>query len=313
MQASVVHEGDAMAPLRLVEIRSRQENRHALARELRERVPELAARDRIDARRRLVEQENAGLGHERAGERQLLLHAAAEPSREPPGEALHPEHREIAIPAPFDLGHRHAPQLADVAEVLRHAQVRVEAEHLREVADVRPRPSRRLTEQLGGAGRRLHHAAEDLERRGLPRAVRPDEPEDLARSHVEVDATHRLEGSIPFGQRVRADGDVRRGALRTHRRACRVGQSPPSTRISPSAGIPGLAKPTALLSRSFTPTTCFTRSSRKYVFSGVNDARGSMRITYASIGFVGAESRYTRAGWSTRTRPICPSGTNARR
>src|SRR5438067_4019533 len=46
MQASVVHEGHAMAPLRLVEIRRRQENRHALARELRERVPELAARDR---------------------------------------------------------------------------------------------------------------------------------------------------------------------------------------------------------------------------------------------------------------------------
>ena len=43
----------------------------------------------------------------------------------------------------------------------------------------------------------------------------------------------------------------------------------------------------ALLSRSFTPTTCFTRSSRKYVFSGVNVACGSIRSTYASSALSG--------------------------
>src|SRR5438034_1152607 len=101
----------------------------------------------------------------------------------PVHEALHAEHREIPLPAPLDLPDGHAPQLADVAQVLLHAEVLVEAEGLREVADVRARLSRRLAEQLGGAGRRLHHAAEDLERRGLSRALRPDEPEDLARPH----------------------------------------------------------------------------------------------------------------------------------
>ena len=58
-----------------------------------ERVPELAARDGIDAGRRLVQQQDARLGHQRAGQRQLLLHAAAEPAGQPVGEALHPEHR----------------------------------------------------------------------------------------------------------------------------------------------------------------------------------------------------------------------------
>src|SRR2546430_9849298 len=45
------------------------------------------------------------------------------------------------------------------------------------------------------------------ERRGLPGAVRPDQPEDLAGSHVEVDAADRFERSIPLRQRPGADGD----------------------------------------------------------------------------------------------------------
>ena len=80
MQPSFVHEGDAMTALRLVEVRGRQQDRDALARELGKGVPELATRDRVDTRRRLVEKKDAGLGHQRAGQRELLLHTAAEPA-----------------------------------------------------------------------------------------------------------------------------------------------------------------------------------------------------------------------------------------
>ena len=45
----------------------------------REQLPELPPRHRIHARRRLVEQDDLGFVHERARERQLLLHAAGEP------------------------------------------------------------------------------------------------------------------------------------------------------------------------------------------------------------------------------------------
>ena len=41
------------------------------------------------------------------------------------------------------------------------------------------------------------------------------------------------------------------------------GQVSPVTRISPSAGMPGLAYPKPVFKLSLTPTTCFTRSSRK--------------------------------------------------
>ena len=208
MQAAVVHQCHAMASLGLVQVRRRKQDRHPLRRQLGERVPELAPRDRIDARRRLIEQQDARLRHQRAGQRELLLHAAAQPPREPVGEALHPEHREVPLAARADVAQRDASQLTDVAEVLGHAEIRVEAERLGEIADVLACLPCGAAEQLRVARGGFHHAAEDLERRGLARAVGPDEPEDLAPAHVQFDAAHRLDLAVALGQRARADGGV---------------------------------------------------------------------------------------------------------
>ncbi len=95
---SVVHERDAMTPLRLVEVRGGDQDGHALARQLDEDVPELATRHRVHAGRGLVEQQDARLRHQRAGERQLLLHPAAQPAGQPVAEAVHAEQREVAPP-----------------------------------------------------------------------------------------------------------------------------------------------------------------------------------------------------------------------
>ena len=75
VDAPLVHEGDPVAPLGLVEVRRREEDRHALAREPDNGIPELPARDRIDPGGGLVQQKDARLGDQRAGQRQLLLHA----------------------------------------------------------------------------------------------------------------------------------------------------------------------------------------------------------------------------------------------
>ena len=93
---AVVHQRDAMAALGLVEVGGGHQNRQPVRREVRQRVPELAPRHRIDAGRRLVEQQHPRLGHERAGERELLLHAAAQPAGQPVGEAVHVEHPQVA-------------------------------------------------------------------------------------------------------------------------------------------------------------------------------------------------------------------------
>ena len=73
-----MHQRDAMAALGFIQIGSGQQDRQPLGGQVRERVPEFAARNRIDARGRLVEQQHPRLRHQRAGQRQLLLHAAAE-------------------------------------------------------------------------------------------------------------------------------------------------------------------------------------------------------------------------------------------
>ena len=82
-QPSLVQQRDAGAALRLVEIRRRHHDRDALRQKLRQQLPELAPRHRIDAGRRLVEHDQRRLVDERAGERQLLLHAARQPIGEP--------------------------------------------------------------------------------------------------------------------------------------------------------------------------------------------------------------------------------------
>ena len=78
---------DVAAPFGLVEIgRAEQHGQALLADEMQDDLPQLAARQRIDADRRLVEEEQVGRAHQRAGEAELLLHAAGKPAGKTPGE-----------------------------------------------------------------------------------------------------------------------------------------------------------------------------------------------------------------------------------
>ncbi len=90
---------DVLAALRLVQVRGADQHRQALVvDEVQDDLPQLAPRQRVDADRRLVEQQQVGRAHQRAGEAELLLHAA----RQPAGEALgeRPE-----------VGHLHEPRI----------------------------------------------------------------------------------------------------------------------------------------------------------------------------------------------------------
>ena len=60
------------------------------------------------------------------------------------------------------------------------------------------------------AGRARAEALQDLDRRRLARAVRPEEGEDLAALDLEVDAGDRVELAVALVQT--ADGDDRRHA-----------------------------------------------------------------------------------------------------
>ena len=74
--AAGIHQRNAVAALGLVHEMGRDEDRHALvARQIDQQFPEPIARQRIDARGRLVEDQHLGLVHDRDGERQPLADA----------------------------------------------------------------------------------------------------------------------------------------------------------------------------------------------------------------------------------------------
>jgi hypothetical protein len=105
----------------------------ALREELREELPEFAARHQVDTGRRLIEDDDLRLMHQRARQREFLLHAAGQLIGKPAPELRQLRHLEQAIAArtkiadPVDLG--------EERDVLVDAQVAVEREALREIAD----------------------------------------------------------------------------------------------------------------------------------------------------------------------------------
>src|ERR1039458_1710160 len=68
--------------------------------------------------------------------------------------------------------------------------------------------------EIDGAGFVLHRAADAIDQRALAGAVRPDQPEPLARLHLEIDAIERDEAAETFADVVdvqqRAHGPLRR-------------------------------------------------------------------------------------------------------
>jgi len=194
-------------------------------------------------------------------------------------EAVHVEHAQITAAALFDLVGRHAAKVADVADVFGHREIRIQTERLRQVSGVRAGFPGRNAEHFRRPGRGLHHSGEDLESGGLPGAVGADQSEDFAIRDFEIDTNNGVEDTVLFVEianqnrrafgRGRDNGTVpfesrgRHLRSQSHLLKRPDGQTLPCTRMSPSDGMPGLANPVAALSSSLTPTTCFTRSSRK--------------------------------------------------
>ena len=132
---ALVQQRDARAALGFVEVRRRHQDGDALREELRQQLPELAARHRVDAGRRLVEHDDLRLVDQRAGQRELLLHAAGELVGEPAAELRELRHLEQAIAPRVEVAH--AVDLGEERDVLVDAEIAVEREALRQVADRR--------------------------------------------------------------------------------------------------------------------------------------------------------------------------------
>jgi hypothetical protein len=78
-EAPVVHDGEAVAEaLGLVHEMRREQHRLALLQQLLQALPDQVARLRVEAGGRLVEEQQVGVVHQRARQRQAPLHAAGE-------------------------------------------------------------------------------------------------------------------------------------------------------------------------------------------------------------------------------------------
>jgi hypothetical protein len=208
--AAFVQQRHARAALGLVEIGRADHDRDALVEELGQQLPELAARDRIDPGRGLVEQDEPRFVHERAGERELLFHAAGQPVGQAGSERAQAGEREQAVAPGGVLPH--AVDLGEERDVLVDAQVAVQAEPLREVTDL-PRQGHMLAggiaaEHLHAAGILAQQAADHADDRRLSRTVRADQPEHPAARHAHRHAVEGAHGAESLDDLVEGDGIV---------------------------------------------------------------------------------------------------------
>ena len=192
----------------------RDENRHALiAREIDQQFPETVPCQRIDARGRLVEDENLGLVDDGDGEREPL----ANPQRQIRGALI-----EIILEAePSDqLGNtrlrllrRQVEKVRVKIEVLPDGQLDIERERLRHVADTVSRAHvpciEGLSEQERLAFARRQQAGQHFHGRGLAAAVRAEEAEYLAPLDGEADRVDRREITEATGKVAGGDDGLR--------------------------------------------------------------------------------------------------------
>ncbi len=180
----LIHQGHPVASLRFIHIWRRDKNRQSVCCQVSERVPEFAPRYGVHSCRRLIQQQDARLWHQRTDERQFLLHPAAQFPRQPIRETVHVEHLQIMLASLGDLVGSNSAQVADVADILRNRKIRIETERLGEVAGLRARRASRLAKNFGNAAAGFHDPCQDLERRGFACPVGPDQAEDLPIENV---------------------------------------------------------------------------------------------------------------------------------
>src|SRR5687767_6546106 len=199
---SVIDDRDAVAQLvRLFHVVRREQDRAALPLQVAHAVAEVARGLRIEPDGRLVQDHERRIRQQRAGEREALAHAGRVALDVVVGAVRELHAHERCLDPGTRLTRRHVVQRGEVLEVLARGELPVEAalagEHR---ADPGADLARLLhdvdAEHARLAAGRLEEGREHPHRRRLARAVRAEDPEDLARLDGEVDAGDR-EKALP--------------------------------------------------------------------------------------------------------------------
>jgi hypothetical protein len=187
-----------LAALGLVEVGSGEQDRQTVPLQAAQDPPEVAARHRIDAGRRLVHHQQLGGVDQGAGQRQLLLHAAGEAVRETAAERRQAQAvQQLVAPRPPVVD---AVDGGEEGDVLVDREIAVEREALGQVAD----PAAELGASpdgvdAAGAHRpavRRQQSEDDAQGGRLAGAVRADQAEHLAALDAEADVVDRHQVAI---------------------------------------------------------------------------------------------------------------------
>ena len=250
---AVVHDDEPVAELLgLVHVVRRQHQRHPVPLEPEQPVPQHMPGLRVEARGRLVEEQDLRLVDQRAGDRQPALHAAGQRLDEAVGTVGEVRELEQLVGPLADHGARE-PEVAPVDERLSRTVSSPSSESCCGTT-----PSRaRIAGAVLAAGpcrapaacrRTRRHAADHPHGGGLAGAVGAEEPERLAAAHLDVDAVDRDEVAELLAQPDRLDQQVRpcgvgRLLLRRGRRFAhaldpshRAGSGAPRNPLAPRAG-----------------------------------------------------------------------------
>src|SRR5262249_9788137 len=171
-----------------------------------------APREGIDAGGGLVQEEDAGLVHDRRAERDALLPPAGQAARDLLASTLEARERQDPADLLLTLAVGDSVDAGEEPEILADRQVVLERELLRHVADplayLFGAEVATLASQLHLAAGGIEEPAQHLDGGCLAGAVRAEESVDLAVADLEAHIVHGHEGPELPGQAAGADGDV---------------------------------------------------------------------------------------------------------
>ena len=211
---ALVHQGDLVGEaLGLLDVVGRHQDRRAARAQVVDQRPELGADLRVEADRRLVEQDQLRLVDEAAGEQEAPAHAAGELVDGVVAAVVQPREVERAVDGGGDV--RDPVEAREDREVVLDRDVDVEVVELRHDAHLGPGLLRLAGQlvaehaELALVGDRL--AGQQPHRRRLAGAVRAEQAEADALGHVEVepvdgrDRAEALDDTAELDRRHRAD------------------------------------------------------------------------------------------------------------
>ena len=214
--ATLVDRDQLVEAFRLFHIGGRYQHGHGrpIGADLRDQLPELAARERIDACRRLVEDQQIGIVHQRAAETELLLHAAGKLAGRPVGKRREPGRREQPSAPLGESARIEAEKIGEEVDVLGDGKGRIEvaAEALRHKGDARadlasvPAVAHVAAEHRDRAGLDSLCAGDDAEQSGFSHAVRADQRHRCARRNLQADGVERQGLAVPVREAVDPQG-----------------------------------------------------------------------------------------------------------